>query len=152
MVDWGKISYRIYKSVTRLAAPIIYAYVRYRILIGLEHPTRYTERLGRATFPRPAGPLLWFHAVSLGEGLSTIPVIKHCINQKHNCRILMTTTAMSAFAAIKDQLPNCVIYQFAPIDTPSAVEGFLRHWSPTAIFLIENELWPNLVMLASEKR
>jgi 3-deoxy-D-manno-octulosonic-acid transferase len=40
--------------------------------------------------------------------------------------------------------------QFAPVDTPTAVGAFLDHWTPNAIVLIESELWPNLIMSASE--
>ncbi|ONK71224.1 uncharacterized protein A4U43_C04F6160 [Asparagus officinalis] len=63
----------------------------------------------------------------------------------------MTTTVASAFAAIEDRLPSGVIYQFAPVDTPRAVEDFLGYWDPTAIFLMESELWPNLIISASER-
>ncbi|KAG9458615.1 hypothetical protein H6P81_003123 [Aristolochia fimbriata] len=52
---------------------------------------------------------------------------------------------------IKDKLPNGVIYQFSPIDVPAVVDAFLTYWNPTAVFLMESELWPNLVLSASEK-
>lgn len=41
--------------------------------------------------------------------------------------------------------------QFAPIDTPNAIDAFLGYWKPNAIMLIESELWPNLIMDASRK-
>eukprot|EP00268_Persea_americana_P047300 TRINITY_DN4917_c0_g1_i2.p1 TRINITY_DN4917_c0_g1~~TRINITY_DN4917_c0_g1_i2.p1 ORF type:complete len:404 (-),score=68.88 TRINITY_DN4917_c0_g1_i2:525-1736(-) len=40
---------------------------------------------------------------------------------------------------------------FAPIDTPASVDAFLGYWNPNAIFLMESELWPNLIMSASQK-
>lgn len=135
----------------RFASPLIHAHIRWRIFRGLDHPTRWPERLGRPSSPRPLGPLLWFHAVSLGEGLAAIPVIKHCIKLKPHLTVLMTTTTTSAFAAIKDQLPSGVIYQFAPVDIPRAVEDFLEYWDPIAIILMESELWPNLIVSASER-
>jgi len=39
--------------------------------------------------------------------------------------------------------------QFAPLDTPLAIDRFLGHWKPNAILIMENELWPNLIMAAS---
>ncbi|KAJ0784680.1 putative transferase [Helianthus annuus] len=39
--------------------------------------------------------------------------------------------------------------QFAPVDTPVAVNAFLEYWKPYALVLVENELWPNLVLGAS---
>lgn len=67
MVDWGKIAYGFYRAATRFASPLIHAHIRWRILCGLDHPTRWPERLGRPSSPRTIGPLLWFHAVSLGH-------------------------------------------------------------------------------------
>ncbi|KAL6133532.1 hypothetical protein ACLB2K_065767 [Fragaria x ananassa] len=130
---------------------LLYLHLHWRKLRGLEHPLRWPERLGRPSLPRPPGPLLWFHAVSLGEGMSAIPVIKECIRKRPDLTILMTTTTSSAFEVIKKRLPTSVIHQFAPIDTPSAMETFLCHWKPKAIVLMESELWPNLIIGASEK-
>ncbi|KAJ6796807.1 putative 3-deoxy-D-manno-octulosonic acid transferase, mitochondrial [Iris pallida] len=151
MSEWGRVAFRLYRAATLLATPAASVFIRWRRFRGLEHRTRWPERFGRPSSPRPPGPLLWFHAVSLGEGLAAIPVIKHCILQAPHFSVLMTTTTTSAFEVIKDQLPNGVIYQFSPIDTPKAVDNFLAYWKPSAIFLMESELWPNLIISASEK-
>ncbi|KAF8403201.1 hypothetical protein HHK36_011300 [Tetracentron sinense] len=147
----GKMVYMVYRAVSYGLSPFIYLHLQWRRLRGLEHPLRWPERFGRPSLPRPPGPLLWFHAVSLGEGMAAIPVIRHCIQQRPDISILMTTTTTSAFKVIKDRLPSCVLYQFAPLDTPAAMDAFLGYWNPIAIFLIENELWPNLILGASRK-
>ncbi|XP_060670730.1 probable 3-deoxy-D-manno-octulosonic acid transferase, mitochondrial isoform X2 [Ziziphus jujuba] len=147
----GKLMYKIYRALSYGLSPILYLHLRWRQCRGLEHPLRWPERLGQASLPRPPGPLLWFHAVSLGEGMTAIPVIRECIQNRPDLTILMTTTAASAFEVIKNRLPNGVIYQFAPVDTPAAINAFLGYWKPNAIAIMENELWPNLIMDASEK-
>ncbi|KAG6637997.1 probable 3-deoxy-D-manno-octulosonic acid transferase, mitochondrial isoform X1 [Carya illinoinensis] len=146
----GKVTYNIYRALTYGVSPVLDLHLRFRRLRGREHPHRWTERLGRPSLPRPVGPLLWFHAVSLGEGMSVIPIIKHCIYQRPDFNVLMTTATVSAFEVIYKQLPNGVIYQFAPLDAPTAVGAFLDHWKPNAIIIIESELWPNLIMSASK--
>ncbi|XP_059646761.1 probable 3-deoxy-D-manno-octulosonic acid transferase, mitochondrial isoform X1 [Cornus florida] len=146
----GKLLYMVYRALSYGVSPLIYLHLRWRKLRGLEHPSRWRERLGRPSLPRPPGPLLWFHAVSLGEGMAAIPVIKHCVNRRPDITILMTTTTLSAFEVIKTQLPSSVIYQFAPLDTPAAMDAFLGHWKPSSIILMESELWPNLIMSASK--
>ncbi|XP_058108872.1 probable 3-deoxy-D-manno-octulosonic acid transferase, mitochondrial isoform X2 [Magnolia sinica] len=145
----GRVAYFLYRAASRGLSPFLFFHLQWRKLRGLEHPLRWPERLGHPSSPRPPGPLLWFHAVSLG--MATIPVIKHCNQQQPNFTILMTTTTTSAFEVIKDRLPNGIIYQFAPIDTPAAVDAFLGYWKPNAVFLMESELWPNLIVSASEK-
>ncbi|KAK6140051.1 hypothetical protein DH2020_026186 [Rehmannia glutinosa] len=116
---------------------------------GREHPLRWRERLGRPSAPRPTGRLIWFHAVSLGEGLAAIPVIKCCLERRPDVTVLMTTTTTSAFEVIKNRLPSKVIYQFAPLDIPSTMDAFLHYWRPNAVMLMESELWPNLIMSAA---
>jgi 3-deoxy-D-manno-octulosonic-acid transferase len=81
--------------------------------------------------------------------MAAIPVIRHCNEVKSDLTILMTTTTVSAFEVIKNQLPVGVLHQFAPLDTPLAIDRFLGHWKPNAIIIMENELWPNLIMAAS---
>ncbi|VAH81963.1 unnamed protein product [Triticum turgidum subsp. durum] len=120
---------------------------------GLEHPSRWPERLGRPSVARPrsGSPLVWFHAVSLGEGMAALPVVRHCARLHPGLPILLTTTTLSAFEVIKDMLPDVVVYQFAPLDCPDAIESFIGYWKPSLILLMESELWPNLIMSAAEK-
>ncbi|GMH23176.1 hypothetical protein Nepgr_025019 [Nepenthes gracilis] len=146
----GKLVYKCYRALTTTLSPLLQIYLRWRKFRGLEHPTRWPERLGRASLPRPPGLLIWFHAVSLGEGMAAIPVIRSCVRKRPDLNILMTTTTVSAFEVLRNQLPSCVIYQFAPIDAPASLDAFLGHWKPNAIILVESELWPNLIMGASK--
>lgn len=67
MAARGKLVYGLYRAATRMASPLMYALVQWRRLRGLEHPSRWPERFGHPSSPRPPGPLLWFHAVSLGR-------------------------------------------------------------------------------------
>ncbi|CAH1419272.1 unnamed protein product [Lactuca virosa] len=145
----GEMVYMIYRAVTYGLSPLINLHLRWRKFRGLEHPLRWPERLGRPSLPRPPGSLIWFHAVSLGEGMSVVPVIKRCVERRPDVTVLMTTTTASAFEVLKTLLPCDVIYQFAPVDTPAAVNAFLEYWKPYALVLVESELWPNLVLTAS---
>ncbi|CAN6718855.1 unnamed protein product [Malus baccata var. baccata] len=147
----SKAVYNVYRALTHGLSPLLYLHLHWRKLRGLEHPLRWPERLGRPSLPRPEGPLIWFHAVSLGEGMAAIPVIKQCIQRRPDLTILMTTTTSSAFGVIEKLLPTGVLHQFSPVDTPSAVDSFLGYWKPNVIVLMESELWPNLIMAASEK-
>ncbi|KAM3352685.1 hypothetical protein ACQJBY_024101 [Aegilops geniculata] len=146
----GRALYELYRAASRAAAPAVLLWRRLR---GLEHRSRWPERLGRPSVarPRPGSPLVWFHAVSLGEGMAALPVVRHCARLHPGLPILLTTTTLSAFEVIKDMLPDVVVYQFAPLDCPDAIESFIGYWKPSLILLMESELWPNLIMSAAEK-
>ncbi|XP_078153390.1 KDO transferase A isoform X1 [Carex rostrata] len=152
----GRLAYEIYRAVTRAAAPALYYLVEWR------RRRRWWRKQGNAekvpfAAPgvRPPGtPLVWVHAVSLGEALAALPLVRHHYSLSvptSSFVILMTTTTFSAFEVVKDLLPDGVIFQMAPIDTPAAVERFIGYWDPCAILLIESELWPNLILYAAQK-
>ncbi|XP_010232574.1 probable 3-deoxy-D-manno-octulosonic acid transferase, mitochondrial isoform X2 [Brachypodium distachyon] len=146
----GRALYELYRAASRVAAPAVLLWRRLR---GLEHPSRWPERLGQPSVarPLPGSPLVWFHAVSLGEGMAALPVVRHCARLHPGLPILLTTTTLSSFEVIKDLLPDVVIYQFAPLDCPDAIENFIGYWKPSLILLMESELWPNLIISAAEK-
>ena len=87
--------YELYRTTSRVAAPAV---LLWRRLQGLEHPTRWPERLGRpsAARPRPGSPLVWFHVVSLGEGMVALPVVCHCVRLRPDLPVLFTTTTLSS--------------------------------------------------------
>ncbi|KAJ1419487.1 hypothetical protein SESBI_15044 [Sesbania bispinosa] len=145
----GLVAYKIYRALSYGVSPLIRLHLRWRRFRGLEHPRRWPERLGHPSQPRRPGPLVWFHAVSLGEGMIAIPVIKHCIKMMPHLNVLMTTTTLSAFEVLSNSLPSEIILQFSPVDTPASIHSFLHYWKPNAIVLMESELWPNLIMDAS---
>lgn len=44
-----------------------------------------------------------------------------------------------------------IFLQIAPLDSPTAMDNFLVYWDPVAIFLMESELWPNLIISSAAK-
>lgn len=107
----GVIVYKIYRALSYGLSPLVRLHLWWRKLRGREHPSRWRERLGLPSACRPNGRLVWFHAVSLGEGLAAIPVIQCCLERRPDVNVLMTTTTASAFEVIKNILPSNVIYQ-----------------------------------------
>jgi 3-deoxy-D-manno-octulosonic-acid transferase len=66
--------------------------------------------------------------------------------------VLVTTgTVTSAKLAEQRRQPG-VIHQFVPLDSPRFVGRFLDHWKPNLALFTESDLWPNLIMMSSERR
>lgn len=140
------ILYRFYKLLSILLIPFARLNLLYRVFKNKEDPKRYTEKLGKPSFKRPSGQLIWFHAASIGELNSIIPLVKKLTS--NNIWVLVTTVTTSSAKVFRDAELDKAIHQFAPIDTPLFVKRFLRHWKPNLTIFVDSELWPNLICMA----
>ena len=91
------------------------------------------------------GPLIWVHAVSLGETRAAAILLVALRAQWPHMRLLLTHgTATGRAEGIKLLQPGDVqVWQ--PWDTPGAVARFLTTFQPALGVLMETEVWPNLV-------
>lgn len=137
-----------YGVATGLLEPFAPQVLRGRAWRGKEDVERLPERLGRPGKPRPEGPLVWLHGVSVGETTSLLPLISALRLRRPDLTLLVTSGTVAAATLLERRLPADVIHQFAPVDAPGAVQGFLDHWRPACGVLAESELWPNLILMA----
>jgi 3-deoxy-D-manno-octulosonic-acid transferase len=136
----------LYRLATHLAAPALPWYLRRRIKAGKEDPTRISERFGTPGKARPPGPLVWLHGASVGELVSILPLAEGLVGRGFGVLVTTGTTTSAEVAA--SRLPQGVIHQFVPVDTPAATEKFVAHWRPDLAIFAESELWPNLIRAA----
>ena len=135
----------LYRGLTRIGGPAIRYVLHRRRLAGKEDPARHGERLGVASCARPAGPLVWCHAASVGESLSILTLIGRLTEADPRLRVLVTTGTVTSAALMAERLPERALHQFVPVDLPDCVERFLDHWRPDLVLWVESEIWPNML-------
>lgn len=137
---------KLYNILLWMMYPIVRMYVAYRSKIGKEDRTRLHERFGKYKIARPEGVVYWIHAASVGESLSAITFINRMksITSK-KCTFLLTTGTVTSANNIEKHISDGIIHQFIPIDYSIYVDRFFKHWKPDYGFIIESELWPNLI-------
>lgn len=133
----------LYKNLLQGSTPLLEAYLRRRTRRGKEDPARASERRGRPQMPRPAGRLVWVHAASVGESMSMLSVIDRLLALHDDIHILVTTGTVTSARMMATRLPPRAFHQYAPVDHPEWVAGFLDHWRPDLALWAESELWPN---------
>ena len=138
-----------YRLLTRLVEPLAPRLLDARVKQGKEDAVRVDERLGIAGVVRPPGDLVWLHGVSVGETLSMLPLVERIRKGRPDLTILVTSGTVTSATLLAQRLPPGVLHQFAPVDGPGAVGHFLDHWKPALGILVESELWPNLITVAS---
>ncbi len=116
-----------------------------RLAIGKEDPARLPERLGEPGRPRPDGPLVWFHAASVGESLSILELVRRLSDERPDVGFLVTTGTVTSAKMMSARLPEGAFHQFVPVDVRPFVRRFLAHWHPDLAVWTESELWPAMI-------
>lgn len=141
----------LYLAASRRGMPLAHWLIRTRFSRKDADKSRLPERLGRASIPRPEGRLIWFHAVSVGESLALLEILRRLVADDKTLTCLITTGTSSAAELLKTRLPDRVIHQFIPIDVLPAVTAFLDHWRPDLAVWSESEFWPTLIVETSKR-
>lgn len=141
-----------YNCFLALASPFIKAHIKKRLADGKEDPRRYEERFGDPSRQRPAGQLIWVHAASVGEAMSSLPLIQGLLARNSNRTVLLTTGSVTSARLMEDRLPAGAFHQYIPIDTKEAVSRFLNYWQPQVAIWLESEIWPNLLMQTHRRK
>ncbi len=127
----------LYRGATWAARPAAMTILKRRAARGKEIPERLPERLGYASADRPNGPLFWFHAASVGETNSILPLM-HELKRRYPAQTLLLTTVTVTSAKIAEsRLPEGAIHQFIPLDAPGFCRRFLDHWRPDLCLFTE---------------
>ena len=108
------------------------------------------ERLGRVPRRMVAGsgvgvrPLIWVHAVSVGEVLAVTRLVKSLDAALPGYFVAISTTTRTGQALARERFgANRVFY--CPLDLPWAVRAYLKALKPRMLVLAETEFWPNLL-------
>ena len=105
------------------------------------------ERLGRVRplAGRKGRPLIWLHAVSVGEVLAVSRLVQSLDAAMPACFIAISTTTRTGQALARERFgPERVFY--CPLDLPWAVRTYMNALKPRLFILAETEFWPNLLI------
>lgn len=142
----------LYSALMLGAQPLLRAKLRrrgetepgYRIAVP-ERFGHYAAAEGAASPGDRGGPLVWIHAVSLGETRAAAILLNELRSQLPGMRLLLTHGTATGRAEGAKLLRPGDVQVWQPWDTPGAVGRFLGRFRPAIGVLMETEIWPNLV-------
>lgn len=103
------------------------------------------EKLGAAQdVIKKSGPVIWIHAVSVGEVLAAIPLINKLKESGYHSLVLSTITDTGRQMAL-EKSPEGVTVIYLPFDLKLFLNRAIRRISPSLFMTMETELWPNLL-------
>jgi len=125
-------------------------FIFFRILKGKEDAKRIGEKFCIYS-QKKTNKKIWIHAASVGELMSIVPIIQKLEKNKKIKNILLSTSTTSSAKIFNKLKLKKTFHQFFPLDTEFLVEKFLNHWKPKAVFFIESEIWPNMILKIRER-
>lgn len=142
---------RGYLALSRVLPLLAPTLLNRRLQRGKELPDRWREKLGESSLPRPDGPLIWLHAVGLGETLALRGLIAALADQAPQAEFLVTSTTRASAEVLAQNLPPRTRHQFLPLDAPTYLNRFLDHWRPALSVWTEQDLWPGAVAATAKR-
>jgi len=142
MVDYMRLLF--YNLLILIFLPFMLA----RILIKSKYDTDYrlnlTQRLGRLSYNGPEG-VIWFHAVSLGEVISSEKLVRELLEHS---KIFLTVSTPTGLRQAKKIYGAGIEIAYAPWDFNLFIKSYFNKIKPSALVIFETEIWPSMINTA----
>ena len=140
-----------YRVFTTILYPFLFIFIYFRIIIKKDDPERFKEKILVSHFrviDKEKSKLIWFHAASIGEFKSVIPIINQLNTKYKHLKFLITTSSLSSgnLAEIELKKIDNAEHRYFPFDVDFLIDNFIHSWKPDKIFLVDSEIWPNLIL------
>ena len=143
---------RAYNFIYIIIFPLIFLRSIYKSLRFGENLSRILEKLSLYKGEKSSKPVILVHAVSVGEVLAGRKFVNEIIKRFPDYQVLITCTTQTGSATIKKIYGNSVQHQYLPFDLKFCLKRFIQNWQPEITFILETEIWPNLINLLHKQR
>ena len=142
----------LYSAIFYCLLPFILLRLLFRGLAAPNYRKRWRQRFGFFTPPESAKETIWLHAVSVGETLAAVPLVKALQVKYPDHRLLITCTTPTGSDRITAAFGDSVDHSYAPYDMPDAVARFIQRVQPKMLIIMETELWPNTIAACHKRQ
>ncbi|SNB45019.1 3-deoxy-D-manno-octulosonic acid transferase [Geobacter sp. DSM 9736] len=140
----------IYTLLLWVALPVVIAYHCFRS-VSRGRPAALAERFGFVPQDELKGlsgaEVIWVHAVSVGETMAVVPLLKALKRRWPERKILLSNTTETG-REVSGTIAEVDCRCYFPFDYPFAVSRLLRRVRPSLIVVVETEIWPNFLRTA----
>ena len=147
-----KLSRFVYTLLHYLALPGILVRLLWRSRYSVAYRQRWNERFGYIKRLTSNQSSIWVHAVSVGEAMAAIPLIRALMAQYPQYVMVVTTTTPTGSLQVIKHLKRDVMHVYSPYDMPSFMNRFLRRINAKLCIIMETELWPNMLNCCQKRR
>ena len=126
------------------------------LLLPFLLPMKGKRLLDRLGWSLPSRPLfrktIWVHALSVGEVLSSVPLIRAIKERYPSEEVVLTVTTTRGMEVARKELQGEVgALFFMPLDFWWSMGRIVRCIDPALFLLVETDVWPGLIHRLKEK-
>ena len=146
--------YLLYSFAFTLLFLLLLPYFIYQAIRYGKYASSFKERLGwlPASIRGDLRPVVWVHAVSVGEFLAAKPLLERLRRELQGWRVVVSTTTLTGQRLARAE-PSAHIDAvcYFPFDWAFAVGRALNRIRPSLVVILETELWPNFLRACHER-
>ncbi len=142
--------YFIYSVLSGLAALLLAPFWLIQGLRKGKYLSNLDERLG-FSYPaleklaKPPEGAIWIHAVSVGEVLSGVTLVRRLKQDYPDRPLVISTTTITGQALARERMDFADAIIYFPLDWAFCVRRALNAVKPALVLVLETEIWPNFL-------
>jgi 3-deoxy-D-manno-octulosonic-acid transferase len=114
-------------------------------------PLHVRERLGLIRHARPATPVGWIHAVSVGEAIAAAPIVEGLRQRWPALPLVVSTVTETGARVVRERYHGLACHRYFPLDFPGAARRVVASIAPAFFVGMETELWPNFLRVLAAR-
>lgn len=123
--------------------------IGYLIALKKKEDDDFFQRFGFITFPEPPEKTLWFHCASVGEVRSLSSISSFIKSNYPDTKIIISTTTATGKKMAETEIEPYFAF-LLPLENSMAFEHIIDYMNVKAVVIVDTELWPNLIRIASK--
>ena len=141
----------------RIFGTFLFCFFLPKLLIDLLLRRKTKSWMQERFFPKPLltppdddRPLIWVHAVSVGEVMAVEPVLRKLLEER-SCRIVLSTVTITGMETAKKRCSELVDeFYFLPFDFRFSIRRLFKYVCPDLIVFSEGDIWPEFLFQAKK--
>ena len=130
-----------YNCIILILLPILIIRLIFKNLQDKDYLKNFSNRLGFYKI-KSYQNIIWFHAVSLGEVISSQKIVKKLLEDN---KVILSVSTPTGLREAKRIYGQNLLVVYAPWDFSIFVKSFLNKFRPKALILFETEIWPSMI-------
>jgi 3-deoxy-D-manno-octulosonic-acid transferase len=140
----------LYDFFLLLALVFSLPWIFWKIFKEKKYRSHWKEKLGWKVPYIKKGPVIWIHAVSVGETKAVSALYQSLKQSLPEVQWVISSVTETGFAEAKRSLPDATAYFFLPLDFSFVMRKLIRKIHPNLVLLVEGDFWYQ--MLRSVKK